>query len=498
MQTVELQWNEWTPDAPDYKNPGCLTANNVIPSPGSYGPFPSAVAQGDATAGICLGADHLFRSDETSVIVGGTATTLFSVISGTVVATAGMSSLGADNYWSFAQFNAFVVACGVGNAPQALTDIDSDTSWSALAGSPPQAKICARVGNFLMLGNLSGLSLPFSFQNSALNDPTDWPTPGSADARQKSSGRGSLQFEYGKITGIAGDRYAMMFQERAVSRVDFVGPPQVFQITPIEEARGCIAPNSIVTVGFLTYFLAHDGFCATDGNQVYEIGLNKINRWFFDNVSETDRFRTQGAVIWEKQCIVWNFYPRDNATGFNKQIIFSWAQNRWSTADLVNDWIVDNKVGATTLEDLDALFPGGLETVTPPLDSSFWFGRSRVISSFIQDGAGNTEVNFLNGTPLEATLESADTEPKPGYRVAVNRLYPIVENADVNTTAALVSREFKGSTAITSAFGVINEGGFCPVRGSGRFVRARQIIPAGADWDKSQGMMASYKVTGAR
>ena len=289
----------------------------------------------------------------------------------------------------------------------------------------------------------------------------------------------------------------MVFQQRAVSRVDFVGPPRVFQITPIEEARGCIAPQSIITVGFMTYFLAHDGFWATDGNQTFPIGTNKVNRWFFENVSETDRFRTQGAIIWEKECIVWSFYPASNATGFNQQIIYSWAQDKWSTADLSVDWIVDNKVGATTLEDLDALF-ATLEDVTPSMDSSFWGARSRALSAFIQDGAGNTEINLLNGAAREASFETADTEPKPGYRVAVKRIYPMVENADINTTAALITRSFKGASAMSTAFTPINAAGFCPVNGSGRFVRTKTIIPASASWDKAQGVLAAFRVTGLR
>ena len=498
MQTVEIPFGEWLPDQPDYKNPGCLTANNTIPAPGGYGPFLGAVAQGDAVAGVCLGARHMYRSTGAGVVVGGTDDSLFTVIGGTVAETTGLTSIGADDYWSFAQFNAYVLAAGPGNNIKALTDIDSDVTWSDLAGSPPQAKVVARVGNFVIAANLSGLSLPFSFQNSALNDPTDWPTPGTSDARQKSSGRGNLQYEYGEITGIAGDRYAMIFQQRAVSRIDFTGPPQVFSITPIEEARGCIAPQSIVTVGFTTYFLSHDGFFATDGNQVFPIGSDRVNRWFFANVSETDRFRTQAAINWERECVIFSFYPADNATGFNMQAIYSWTQNRWSTATLSVDWIVDNKVAATTLEDLDALFPGGIEDVDPPLDSSFWLARSRVISAFIQDGAGNSELNLLNGDALEAEFETADTEPRPGYRVAVKRIYPVLENADVSATGALVTREFKGSTAMTGPFSAINLAAFVPVNGSGRYVRAKIKIPAAANWDKAQGVMATFRVTGSR
>ena len=40
MKVFEIPFGEWLPDHPDYKNPGCLTADNCFPVPGGYGPFP--------------------------------------------------------------------------------------------------------------------------------------------------------------------------------------------------------------------------------------------------------------------------------------------------------------------------------------------------------------------------------------------------------------------------------------------------------------------------
>jgi hypothetical protein len=492
MNIAELPFGEWLPDAPDYKNPGCIVADNCFPSTGGYSSFPGFNDQGDTINEAVRGAQQFFRSDGTSVIVGGTSTKLFVVVGGTLTETTGYTAIGADAYWDFARFNDLIIAVAPNNAPQYLTDIDSDTGWSALPGSPPTMETIGRVGNFLMLGNASANKS--RVQWSAENDPTaSWVTDRTAQ-----SGLAELQPEYGKITAIAGDRYPLVFQERGISRIDPVGPPTVFNIQTIEEARGCIAPGSAVTVGFLTYFLAHDGFWATDGASVQPVGTRRVNKWFFDNVSEGDRFRTHGAVVWEKQSIIWTFYPVYNATGFLRQIIYSWAENRWSTASVNMHYLVDNKVDATTLEDLDALFPTGIEDVTPVMDSTFWLAKSRVLSAFRENASGNSELSYLNGDTLEATFETADHQPKPGYRVSVNAIYPVVENDDENTEAALITRTLKGSTPVTSAQTAINAAGFCPVRGDGRFARAKMVIPAAAVWDKAQGVQLEFRASGKR
>lgn len=429
----------------------------------------------------------------------GSETRLHTIINKNVAFTTGYNPIGADNAWTFAQFNDYLIATAPNNAPQYLSDIDTDTSWSALPGSPPEARVCGRVGNFLVLGNLTGLSLPSSIQWSAENNPTDWPTPGTADARVKSSGRAALQPEYGSVTGITGDRYPLIFQERGIFRMTPVGPPDHFNVRDaVSEARGCIAPHSIVTVGFITYFLAHDGFYATDGNQLVPIASSRVNQWFAEEVSETDRQQTQGAVAWEHQCVIWNFKPKSNTTDYRRQIIYSLTENRWSTASLTNQWIVDDKIGGVTLEQLDGLFPSGLESVTPPLDDNFWKARSRVLSAFAETSAGTSKIYALRGSNLEATFETGDAQPAPGRRVSINGIYPVVENAAANTTASLITREYKGGAGTESSPSAINVAGMCPQRGDGRWARAKMIIPAGASWEKAQGAQVEFRVSGKR
>lgn len=485
MRAEPIAFGPWRPDAPNYENQGCVTAENVKPATGGYGPFHGAVPTGDSTDGTCKGAKLLFRSDGTAVVVGGVDDELFHMTGGTVNTDTGLTSVG-DNQWVFVQFNQYVIAISATNAPQYLTALDSDTSFSALPGSPPTCATGGRVGNYLMLGNTS--TNPYQISWCDENDVTDWSSG--------TSGSAELQHEYGEITAFGGDRFPVVFQQYGVSRITAVGPPTIFRIETIEEARGCIAPGSVVTVGFMTYFLAHDGFCVTDGNTVRRIGEHKVDKWFFDQASDADKFRTHGAVDWENQCVVWAYYPL-TADGFTKLLIYSWEQDEWSSATMTVDRLVENSVGAVSIEQIDAIY-GNLDAIPVSLDSPEFVARGRVLGAFIQDGSGDTELNTLNGDALEATLETKEVQSAPGRYSSVTGIYPIVENQTVNTQCYVVTRGAKGGPETQSMSGVINDAGWCPVRASGLYNRFGMTIPEGAFWRAAQGVQPVYRTAGRR
>lgn len=483
---VEIAFGQFLPDAPGYRNPGCIRANNVIPIAGGYAPFRGAGTAGGTATEACLGAHLYGRSTGDDVIVGGGVDRLWVDVNGTVTETA-MTSIG-DAYWQFQRFGARILAVSQNNDLQQITDIDSVTSWTAVLDAPTRAEVIGEVGSRVIVGNLS--NNPYGFEWSALNDPTTW----TADATNY-CGSGELDQSYGEITGIAGDRFSVIFQEYAASRIERVGPPSVFSVQRIEEARGCIAPNSIATVGYRSYFLAHDGFAVTNGAEVRLIGTNRVNRFFLGAVSEVDRYRTHAAIDWQNECVVWMYYPTGGTT-FNRAVIYSWAQDRWATASIEVDWLVASVVAGTTLEELDATYPS-LDDMTISLDSTQFQAGGRRLSAYVSSG-GNSTVYAFDGDALEATFETAEAQIIPGRRSYIGAVYPLVENADSNTQAAIITKNTKGGTETVSAAGVENAAGFCPVRAEGRYARCQLIIPAGATWDKAIGVQVAGRPTGWR
>lgn len=484
MSMTEIPLGEWMPDAPSFKNPGLEVADNTLPIPNGYGPIPGLVDQGQNFTEAVQGARHLFTTTGDSIIVGGGDTSLF-VRRTSITETTGLTSIGSEEAWDFAQFNSFVVATAVNNDPQYLTDIDSDDTWSTLTGSPPQAKRCAKVGDFLMLGAISGA--PSRIQWSAFNNPTgSW-----AASRLTQAGSADLPTEYGEIQKIVGGRFAVVFQKRGIQRLSYVGPPVVWRADEISTDRGAVAPFAVVTIGYLTYFLAQDGFFVTDGASVEPVGTQRINKWFYDNVQQSKIAKVQGAVDWQNKCIFWAFNSQSDGD-FDRAIIYSWEQNRWSSMTLNVGWLVGTKVDGVDLDSLDAIY-GDLDSIDLSLDSEEFKAKDRRLAAFAVDGA-TYAYSIFEGTPLEATWLTGEFQPSPNQRVFVYEATPAMDATNWDAEFTLLAR---GNQGVVEAGATVATGwnGFAPVRGEGSRMALRMTKPSGP-WNDVQSVNLRFRPAG--
>ena len=475
-QPVEVMFGEWLPSAPSFKNPGCEVARNCIPlAGGAYGPLRSLEGGDLSASGVVKGAELMFDNSGDAVIVGGTNDKLF-VQTTSLTETSGLSALGEGEFWDFTRFNDFVFATGENNAPQYLTDIDTDTSWSAVPGSPPNAKRCAKVGEFLVLGNISGN--PNRIQWSPYNNPAGtWGTD-----RLTQAGLADLDSNFGEVMRIVGGRYATVFQRYGIQRLTYVGPPLVWATDVIESARGCAAPFSIASIGHLNYFLADDGFWVTNGASTQPIGTNRINRWFFDNVAADNISRTTAAVDWKNEAIVWSFIS--GGAGYDTLLIYSWAHNRWSYATVETDWIVGAREIWGDLDSLDAIY-GDLDSIPVSLDDDTFRPRLSVLGAYV-DGVYKT----FSGTPYEATWETGEAQPSPMRRGFVSGVTPIgeVDSWDYKVRLKMRNNFGKQTESMQIACGW---DGSAPVRGEGQKISVELVKPAG-EWDNTQGVQIWY------
>lgn len=479
---IEIPLGQWLPDHPTYKNPGCEVADNVIPTTGGYGPFPSPVGQSQTVSDTVYGAQQFFDNSGSSVIVGGTVDSLF-IRRSTITETSGLSSIGTNEAWDFARFNDFVIATAAGNSPQYLTDIDSDNTWSALTGSPPTAKRVAKVGDFLMMGNITGA--PNRIQWSAINDPAgSW-----ASSRRTQAGQVDLDPKFGDVQRIVGGRYALVFQERGISRLDYVGPPQVWANRIISDGRGAVAPFSVVNIGYLTWFLSQDGWYVTNGTEVQPIGSQRVNRWFFAAADDDYLGTVQGAIDWVNECLVWSFVNRGE-TGYGCQLVYSWAQDAFSTAGNTVDWIVGSQTAGIDLDSLDAIY-GNLDAIPLSLDATAFKPGARTLGGFIA-----TEYSTFDGTPLAAQWDTGEFQPSPGRRVHVSAVRPVMDVTDWDMTAQLILRDNRGAVTYSNQ-ATAGWDGSCSVRGEGEKVAVRLRKPAG-EWEKAQAIHVKYAPAGYR
>lgn len=486
---LEVPFGEWLPDAPDFRNPGCLVADGVYPVLGGYKPIPQLVNESRSATGAAAGSVMLRDNSRNTVIVGGTDNRLF-VLRTAMIEQTGFTSIGSGEAWDFCQFNDFVIATGANNVPQYLTDIDSDNSWSDLSGTAPEAKRCAKVLDFLMLGSVSGV--PNRIQWSPFNSPTGTWTASADRLTQASSA--DLPLEFGEVQRIVGGRSAIVFQERGISVLQYVGPPVVWSRTLISNDRGAVAPFSVVTAGEITFFLGQDGFYMTNGSAVPPISNRKVSEWFFENVNQRLIATVQGAIDWHNQSIVWSFPSRSSGLR-NRLLIFNWSENRWSTARVATDWVLGSQFDGIGLEDLTALY-GTLEAIPVPLDSPQFSYRDNALAAFVTVGS-STVYHSFTGLPMEAMIETGLVQLAPARRVFVSEVHPLIETTDWGVQVAVRQQSGRGADAVTD-YAETGINGSAPVRAEGQKLGFCLRIPADNPWTRAQGVQIQAREGGYR
>jgi hypothetical protein len=185
----------------------------------------------------------------------------------------------------------------LGTASTYFYDLDdTPINLTAVSGAPV-ASTGARVRDHLVLGGLWDLTdyrvEKTAVQWSAIGDPEDWPTPGTADARAKQAGIQYLPRQYGWVGKVVGgEKFGLIFQERAITRMTYVGGSAVFEFDTFETTEGCgeldvpgtqqLVPAAVVALGSNRWIWVNDhGVFATDGYSIQSLSKGVIDEALF-------------------------------------------------------------------------------------------------------------------------------------------------------------------------------------------------------------------------
>jgi hypothetical protein len=252
MPTQRLQFTEWLPDQPAMA--GSLNdAKNVVPLSLGYAPFPNAE---DYSGSASENLNNIFVGKfgaDVQVFAGGD-TKLFKM-DNTTLALADVSKTGGyssvDN-WQFKQFGKIVLAANNVAKIQSF-EIGASTLFADVAAAAPIAKYITVVRDFVVAANLDSGTNSNKVQWSDINDETNW-TSGSTSQSDY-----QIIPDGGNITGLAGGEFGLVFLEKAVVRMSYIGSPLFFQFDTISRGLGCLDGNSIATYGATSFFLSDDG-----------------------------------------------------------------------------------------------------------------------------------------------------------------------------------------------------------------------------------------------
>lgn len=492
----------WLPDQPDFQNPGSATMLNVVPrTASSYGPAPQLSPVTGSLSARCQGGVYL---RDKSANIWGFAGDVSKLYQNTAASTnwidiskSGGYSTNPDERWSYVQFGERIIATNYTDAIQSFV-MNVSTDFADLSADAPKARYIAQVRDFVMVANTSDGTdgaVPQRVWWPAIDDPTNWPAIGSNAAAEVQSDQQDLVGDGGWNMGIVGGLAgadALIFQERAVWRAMYVGSPIIFDFAVMANGVGTPAPGSIVKAENMAYYLANNGFFATDGVNAIPIGAQQVDRTFWSMVDQGNLFRITSAADPLHKLIYWAFPgPGNSEGGPNYIIAYNYEVKRWSLIQQMTEVMIQALTKGYTLDDLTSF--GTLDSLPFPLDSRAWTGGQLNLACFDPTHS----VSLFSGLPLAATMESSEANLNDKGLAHVSRVWPIVDTDQATIT---VGRRNRLSDAVT--WGVSTPmtatTGSAPCRSTGVYQRARIQIPAGVPWSHGQGVNFDARPAGNR
>jgi hypothetical protein len=454
---MKIVFGEWLPDQPGVTG-AVMEAVNCFPVTNGYAPLREAADYSDASgetllvafAGKYAGASALFAASATSI---------YKFDSSDASLDAVKTSYSSVEAWDVTQFGSKLIMANGSNVLQTW-DLGGSTTVSDLSASAPTAKYVTVVRDFVVAANVGGEESRVYW--SDINDETDW-TPSTA-----SQSDSQLIPDGGDVTGIAGGEYGLIFLERAVYRMSYSGSPYFFQLDAISRTLGCISNGSIAQFGGLTYFLSDDGFYVCDGQTVKNIGLEKVNRWFFENAIPDQLINAVSSTVDPiRKLVIWNF---KNTFGGRYLLIYSIDLNKWSygTTDIYN--LSYGYTPSATLEQVDN-YNTSIDALDIPLDSRLWAG-----GQLLAMGVREQKIVVISGAIKSAYVVSGDIDIG---RSVVTLAKPIVDNG--SATVAVASRDLLNETIEFGTAVSADAENRCSLRSNGDYHRIK-VTPTGSNW----------------
>lgn len=524
-----LEFGEYLPDLPPVSNPGLTKALNATPQAKGYGPCPSLQATGVAALdarvqGAVSGKDRFGNTYE----IAGTASKLWYTTTGSPVdvSTSGGYTTGSSERWEIVQYGQEIFAANYADEVQneSLSDLsgaqpfdDVSTTWQI-----PHCRHLAVVRDFVVCGDVNDSTNTSDGQVrervhwGPIGAPAQqWPTAGSVDAKAVQSdfqdirgGRG------GAVQQIVGaSEIGLIFLEKEVWRMDYVGGTRFFDFFPVEENRGCLAPGSVASAGRWTFFLSEDGFYMTDGTQSIPIGKERLNRTVLSAL-DFDRLDRISAAVDPRNTRYVMAYTESTGGNPDRFVIYDWVLDKWSHAEedlevltqvlpaglnadtqltAGTDWLAGTEGTTTTSNSLTNDLLESTAAIVTNLDAAEFFGTRWALGAYDTDHA---QARF-DGSPKKLTLETGDFELFPNRHAHVSGVRPVSSSSQMSVGVASKNLP-SDATVFGSQAGQNSWTGTCDQRAEGRYHRARAVANAPAADDQFHGLDVDAVITGVR
>jgi len=464
MATQRISFGEWLPDQPGLS--GALTvAKNVVSQAIGYGPLPLQVQIATGAAENLVSLHTATQTNGTTALFAAGTTKVFKISpvgAFTDVSGATYSTPGADRI-RFTQFGEQTIFTNNFDKLQAY-NVNTSTDFADLSASAPVAKFITVVRDFVVVANTleSTTNYASRVRWSGINDETTWTYSQTTQSDKQDIPDG------GNIVGITGGEFGLVFLDRSIVRMSYIGTPLIFQFDNISRGTGCLEANSIAQYQGVTFFLSDDGFYMCDGQKVTPIGSEKVDRYFFETINLSDIATMSAAIDPIRKLVVWNYPTTGN---IRKLLIYNFKTSRWTDAETETDYISDASTGDVTMEDLDTI-SSSLDSLTQSLDSSAYIGGQHFLG-----GTRGTSIFSLTGLPSAGFIETGDIDIGATSLVTLAR--PQIDGG--SASVAIASRNRLDGAITYSDNVAASDENRVSLRSSGRYHRLR-VTPSGTAW----------------
>lgn len=435
-----------------------------------------------ALAARALGSAVLTRLDGTKRFFAGTTTSLHEangVASWTDVtrAVGGAYNGASDARWRFAQFGDVSLAVQPGDV---LQSISGGADFANVTGAP-QAAIVETVFQFVFLcGTNEGTfgDSPNRWWCSAIGDHTDW-TP---DA--------STQCTTDVLTSVGGNITAakrlgdslIIYKRTGMYRLDYVGPPEVWQATEVSTEVGAVSHESVVPVtmasgGGAHIFQGADNFYFYDGSKPVPIGTS-LKDWFFEQLSATFAFLSMASRDSTKSIIRF-FYPSTGTSTWNglldRCLVYNYRSNGWGVDDRTIEVAVEYEASGLTYTGLEALYATYADIALVSYGATSWFAGSPTPVVFNSSHVAQS----LTGTPGETSFTTGDIGTD-GRMTLVTRVRPRDVTKPSGSTLTNYYRDGLGDSLTTDATTTLSSNRYDVIR-SARWHRFKKTDTGNAE-----------------
>tara|TARA_R110002020_G_scaffold5243_7_gene22113 strand:- start:222 stop:2267 length:2046 start_codon:yes stop_codon:yes gene_type:complete len=255
---------------------------------------------------------------------------------------------------------------------------------------------------------------------------------------------GSLTVQNGSqiLRGVPTTRETLVFTESTLNSLKFIGGFDVFRLDEISSNTSLVAPNAVITVDGVTYWMGLNKFYKYDGR------INTLDCTVQDEIFENynlDQADQIFAALNSKYHEIWWFYPTAVQEGANPTIThyvtYNYLENVWFYGDCDGTSAGDASFSRTAWQD------------TGIYEKPYAAGADSNI--YKHETGNNAATDSSPHAAMAAFITSSQVSVDQGDRfVLMNRIIPDVDFRNSNTSTDIVASTGGATVTPTINFSV--------------------------------------------